>query len=259
MVLVSCLMVTLPVPERRSMLRQSIEAYLRQSHRDRELIVIVDQGAAADRRALVEGIAALGRADIRVDLPAAPLTLGALRNRSVAQAAGEVVCQWDDDDLHHPDRIAAQLAALHASGAQAAILRDVLLFRARERTLRWTNWARTPAGGHPATLIGLRSAVLRYPESGPEAVRGEDLHVLAPLIAAGALHRHADAPHLYVYVSHGANSCGVEHHDSLAERLTISQALLRRREAMVRAGVAPLDFGGSPVSVEGPAGHAFSL
>lgn len=256
---VSCLTVTLPVPGRLSMLRRALEAFLRQSHPDRELIVVVDRGADADRRAVAEAVAGLARADIRLHLPAGALTLGALRNLSVACAAGDMLCQWDDDDLHHPDRIAAQLAALAVSGRDAAILQDVLLYRADARTLRWTNWTQTPVGGHPATLICHRRAAPRYPETGAEAVRGEDLAALLPLAAAGALHRQAGAPHLYVYVSHGANTCDTTHHDHLATTLAISNGLLRRREASLRAGLAGFDFGADPVSVEGSGGHAFRL
>lgn len=256
---VSCLMVTMPVPDRLPMLRRAIDAYLRQSHADRELIVVVDRGAPAARRAVAELVAAPGRPDIRLRLAPAGLTLGALRNLSIASARGELLCQWDDDDLHHPHRIAAQAAALAASGRDAGILEDVLLYREHERTLRWTNWARTPAGGHPATLLCRRQAAPIYPEHGPEAVRGEDLAALLPLAAAGALHRLAGAAHLYVYVTHGANTTDAAHHDRLARTLAISRGLLRRREAMLRAGVAAFDLGPGPVCVADADGAAFSL
>lgn len=252
-------MVTLPVPARLPMLRRAIDAYLRQSHEERELVVVVDRGAQADRRAVAELVAAPGRADVRLHLAPAGLTLGALRNLSVACARGELLCQWDDDDLHHPDRIATQAAALAASGRDAAILADVLLYRERERTLRWTNWAPTPAGGHPATLLCHSRAAPRYPETGPAAARGEDLAALLPLAAAGALHRQAGAAHLYVYVTHGANTTDAAHHAMLAETLAISPGLLRRREAALRAGLAAFDLGPGPVRVEGAGGPAFSL
>lgn len=257
MTLVSCLTVTLPAPARLPMLRRAISDYLRQSHPLRELVVVVDRGAPADRRAVADLVTGFGRADIRLHLPDGAMTLGALRNFSVAQARGDVLCQWDDDDLHHPDRIAMQLQALTRADAGATILQDVLLLRAAERTVRWTNWARTPSGGHPATLLCRRDAGVRYPEHGAEATLGEDLAAVLPLARTGRLHRQADAPHLYAYVTHGANTCEPTHHDRLADTLAISRRLLLRREMQIRAGAAALDLGRA--AVVGPGGHAFTL
>jgi glycosyltransferase involved in cell wall biosynthesis len=175
---VSCLMITLPVAGRRARMLRAIDDYVRQTHADRELVVVVDRAHGGDPEACASAIAALGRDDIRVILPAGASTLGALRNVAVTSAAGHFVCQWDDDDRHHPDRIAAQAAAAHASGCAATILQDVLLLHDAGRSLRWASWARTPAGGHPATLFCRREAVPAYPEIGAAAALGEDLAVL---------------------------------------------------------------------------------
>jgi hypothetical protein len=37
-------------------------------------------------------------------------TPGALRNPSMKSSADAFLCQWDDDDLHHPHRVANQVA-----------------------------------------------------------------------------------------------------------------------------------------------------
>jgi hypothetical protein len=66
-------------------------------------------------------------------------------------------------------------------------------------------------------------------------------------------------PHLYVYVSHGENSYGNDHHEMLAARLGISRALLLRREAQLREGLRPFDFGPGDVTVQGYNGPAFTL
>lgn len=257
MALISCLTVTRPVPERLAMLHRAVTDYLRQSHPLRELVVVVDQGGSADREAVVKLLRDFGRADIRMHLTERPMTLGALRNLSMALARGDFVCQWDDDDLHHPDRIALQLLALTHNDAEATILQDVLLLRTIERSLRWTNWARTPTGGHPATLLVRRDVGLTYPEQGHKATRGEDLAALLPLVAAGRLHRQANAPHLYVYVTHGTNTSEPSHHDRLADTLAISRGLLLRRETQIRAGAPPLALDGA--TMMGPGGHAFTL
>ena len=50
-----------------------------------------------------------------------------------------------------------------------------------------------------------------------------------------------------------------QHHRMLARELAISKALLRRREAQLRAGLAPFDFGPGAVPVQGYNGLAFTL
>ncbi len=254
---VSCLMVTLPVPERLTPMARAIQAYLQQTHPDRELIVVIDQGRPADRAAAASTIAAFARDDIIVVLPDAPMTLGALRNLSVAHASGDAVCQWDDDDLHHPRRIEEQLAAPAAGACAATLLQDVMLYRAADHALYWTNWAATPATGHPGTLLSLRACMPRYPETGPLARLSEDLTLLEMLRSNHEVHALAGAPHLYVYVTHGANISPPDHLAMLKRELSISQRLLQRREAALREGLEP--FGLDGVTVEGSNGPAFIL
>jgi len=45
----------------------------------------------------------------------------------------------------------------------------------------------------------------------------------------------------------------------LARELSLSKALLQRREAQLRAGLAPIDFGPGEVTVAGYNGVAFTL
>jgi hypothetical protein len=44
-------------------------------------------------------------------------TLGTLRGLSLDVATGEIVCQWDDDDCHHPDRILHQVQQMTRQAA----------------------------------------------------------------------------------------------------------------------------------------------
>jgi hypothetical protein len=122
----------------------------------------------------------------------------------------------------------------------------------------WTNWARTEAGGHPATLLCRRDAVPTYPQDGPTARCGEDLAAILTLKQRGALATLADAPCLYIYVAHGANTCSIAHHVMLIETLAISKGLLARRERRLREELRPLGSLG-PVVVAGVNGPAFSL
>jgi hypothetical protein len=247
-------MLTTAAATRLSLVQRSIADWRAQTHSARELVVVLNNAAPDGARALAAHLAALGDPGIRlVELPGAP-PLGAARNASLDAARGAVLCQWDDDDRHHPERLARQLAALEAGGRPAVLLRDVLHWFRDEGTVWSLNWAATPTGGKPASLMVRAEAAPRYY---PHADAGEDLEAALELRAAGALSLLPDAPELLVYVAHGNNLMPPEHQRMLAERLGRSRGLLLRQEAALRAGMAPLDLG--RVAVRGPNGIAFTL
>lgn len=258
-VLVSCLMPALPDPARLEAFRRSVADYCRQTHPRRELVVVLDRGDPVARESMLAHLASLARDDVRVVEPADKLTLGALRNVSVARARGEILCHWDDDDWFHPDRVRAELAELSRTGAQALVLEDVLLYAPAERTLRWTNWRATEPKGLPATLMVRREAALRYPEIGPESCRHEDTAAIRVLQARGGYRTMAGAAYLYVYVSHATNTSGAAHLGMLARELAISRTLLARREAELRDRLRAFDFGPGAVTVCGYNGVAFTI
>ncbi|WP_068078222.1 glycosyltransferase family 2 protein [Novosphingobium lentum] len=258
--MISCLMVTRPTARRIALAKHSIADYCRQTHTDRELVIVVDGTAAPDDvAALSDFVTAQGRPDIRVHLPAVTGRLGALRNLGVALAAGDVICQWDDDDRYHPQRLEAQYARLNAADHEAVYLQEVMQYFPDREALYLTNWRSTPAGGHPGTLMARRTAAIRYPEVGAEAELGEDLAVALALKARGRVGYLGGEAHLHVYVSHGENSWDPGHHAMLARELGVSIALLRRNEASIRSGLAPFAFRADSINVTGHNGIAFRI
>jgi glycosyltransferase involved in cell wall biosynthesis len=257
---ISCLMVTRPVAGRLERIGRSLLGYTEQTHGRRELVVVVDGAAPAPAvRAVKAQIASLGREDIRILQPAGGLTLGALRNLSTSSARGDVLCQWDDDDLYHPERLERQLEALVQSGAEGVCLQEVMQFFPDERSLYCTNWRATPNRAHPGTLMRWRHAPVTYPETGEAARLGEDSDVVMQLQRRGGYGVLAGAPHLHIYVSHGGNSWDQGHHRMLATSLGLSQGLLRRREAVLRDGLSAFDFGPGEVTLRGSNGPAFTI
>lgn len=151
--LVSCIM---PTADRRPFVPEAIACFLGQDYAPRELLIL-DDGADA--------VGDLVPADariryLRID---AGLTLGAKRNRACAEARGEVIVHWDDDDWYPPDRLSRQVAALRdgidVCGSSRVYYRDAAGGRAWEyvysapgrpwvggNTLayRRTAWERTP-------------------------------------------------------------------------------------------------------------------
>jgi len=252
-------MVTLPVPERVTGLRLSVDDFLRQSHPERELIIVMNGGDAATRRLIATIVWQLQRPNVRLIEVPGLLTLGALRNLGLTEGRGSYFCQWDDDDRHHPQRLASQLQGLRKSGARAVCLEEVMQFFPHDRSLFCLNWRATEAKSFPGTLLSEESVQIRYPENGSFSKRGEDLVVVKQLLMQGGFHVLPAAPYLYVYISHGQNTWPKEHHRMLAEKLSLTKGLLKRREATLREGLEPFsDFLGS-ATVCGSNGAAFEL
>ncbi|GLS20951.1 hypothetical protein GCM10007874_39680 [Labrys miyagiensis] len=256
---VSCLMVTLPVPGRLEFAKRSITDFCRQTYPNKMLIVVMNKGVVAIQQALQEYVSGLDRRDINVIVAPANHNLGELRNVSLEAANDDIICQWDDDDMHHPERLEQQITALITSDLEAVYLQDVMQYLPAEQLLYWTNWRATPLAGHPGTLMARKSAGICYPTQGPNARMGEDSAVAQNLIARGRVGYLANAAHLYVYVSHGSNTWNAAHHRMLRDELAISRALVLRREALIREGLRAHNFPADRVGVSGNNGLAFTL
>lgn len=252
-------MVTRPTPERFKYALKSIEDYCRQSWARKTLTVVVDADAGASGEALKSHIADLGRDDIHVVSAQRDLNLGQLRNLSVEAAAGDLVCQWDDDDRYHPDRLHRQARALIDQGLDAVFLRDVMHYFPRLQEMYWTNWRAAPFPALPGSVMARRAAMPLYPTVGEVARLGEDSAVADALAAHGRVGFIEQAAPLYVYVTHGMNTFHAAHHRMLADSLGISRALLLRREALIREGLEPLGLPSGRIRLQGSNGEAFVL
>jgi len=256
---VSCLLVALPDPDRFALFRRSVGAYLGQSYANRELVMVLDQGPA--RQLFCTHINDLGRSDIRVYLPDAQLSLGSLRNYGLECVRGDYFCQWDDDDISHPNRLERQLQSLVDDGAVACYLQDVLHFFVDAREVYWTNWCHTPTGCHQATLLCRSDMAVRYPDSGPrpEARSGEDDVFCRQLLTQHKVSIVKGQPELYLYVYHGLNAMGPAHHSMLATSLAVSKGRIARHKQPLCIALRDLGISSPSVTVVSREGAVFSF
>ena len=187
--LISCLMVThghlFPA-------RFAIQTYLRQTYAARELVIVCDS-PAAELRAHVE---ALGDSSIRF-VQVRRGTLGELRNASLEAARGELVAQWDDDDLYHPQRLELQARALaEAPGAAAHFLSRWFLWWPARRLL-----ALSAQRVWEGSMLARRTRLPSY----PSASLGEDSPFVRTLFAAHP-NVQSDVPEVYCYASTAATA-----------------------------------------------------
>lgn len=196
MPLVSCLMVT---RDRAARAQRAIRCFQAQTYPARELVILDD----GEDDALADWIAS--QRDDRIQyhrLPTGTTPLGALRNRSVALASGDYVCQWDDDDLYDPARIETQMILLRALDAEACLLSRWLIWWPLQERLAVS----TPRLWE-GSLLCAKARLTPYPET---LRRGEDTPVIERLIASSRVVL-LDQPRLYLYVVHQDNTFDPAH------------------------------------------------
>lgn len=198
--LVSCIM---PTAGRPDFVLQSLRYFERQGYPHRELI-IVDDGAGGGElaRRLPED------PRVRYLQPSGRPTIGAKRNLAVAQARGEILVHWDDDDWYAPDRLSAQIAPILAGDADVTALATGVVFDLD----RWTFWRCTPAL-HRRMFVGdVHGGTLAYRRRLAEQTRypnrslAEDAVFLRRALARGARLRRLDNADRFIYLRHGTNS-----------------------------------------------------
>jgi glycosyltransferase involved in cell wall biosynthesis len=231
---ISCLTITL---NRLVLLKEAVRCYCRQTYPNRELIIVTD-GTPQYRQAIDDYIRWLGRADIYpVYMAESGQPLGVLRNIALDVAKGTIVCQWDDDDLNHPERLERQFECMNSVGAEACCFTDQLQFFYRQRVLYWADWR--GAGHHateqliPGTLMARREVCLRYPETGPLSTTGEDSVLLAQIAAERTVAPFSEAGYLNVYCYHGANAYPEVHHRRIATSAGQSADFLRHKKTIL--------------------------
>ncbi len=257
--LISCLMVT---RDRLRLAKAAITSFALQTHPNRELVIVTD-GDERYRDALARFVAAAGIEGVRVVVPdQADLPLGQLRNIAIAEARGTIVCQWDDDDYSHPERLAVQAHYMAAQDAGACLLTDHLQLIERDRILYWVDWT---DGGRfqgqdqlaPGTLMMAREIAPAYPEDGPFARRGEDSVLLAALFdSVPVAHLHGQGQ-LWLYTYHGANTFPEEHHRRLSA-FSAPRAVLAERADAISDALAHMPVP-RPAVIAGRDGVAFAI
>ena len=211
--MVSCLMVT--QDGREQTCAESIAGFSRQSCPDKELVIVHD-GTNRFHSDISNIVDRYRDCEIRMYQQRPGLSLGVLRNISIQHARHPLVCQWDDDDYYHPERLARQLACLRESGSDFCFLTDQLHLFTQQRYLFWDDWSveNYPGNLIQGTIFGKKALIGEYPD-----VRiGEDTEITFRLINAGyKIAQLAEFGWLYIYTYNGDNAWDLEHHKAISQ------------------------------------------
>lgn len=194
--LISCLCLS---QNRVPMLRRAVACFQAQSYAARELLIVYRSNDHVTR----DYVASLDDARIRgVEAPAdGQIQVGGLRNIAVAASRGEYVATWDDDDWSAPERLQLQMETIREHQRPACVLHRCQIYDMA--TLR--AFISTPYMWQ-MSMVCKRSVLPEYPNQ----MRGEDRHVVDLLLHSHQLIQ-LERPDLYIYVYHGANTCGRAH------------------------------------------------
>ena len=246
--------VTITQPGRARLLSEAVADFSAQTFADRELLIVHDGDAsfAAEISALIARTPS--SAPIRVVQVGNDTKppLGALRNTAIDAAAGGWICQWDDDDRYHPERLAEQWTAMQSQGAAFCFLVDQLHWFEGSSELFWVDWQTEtyPMNFVQGSLLARCDVLPRY----PALARGEDTPLCWDIVR-GAEHGHYKIARLrgagwsYVYRHHGGNAWDEAHHRAIATvrtmtppRLHAQLYVLQQKLAEYRPGFPALNM-----------------
>lgn len=196
---VSCLTVT---ADRKHLMRRSVKCFQNQTYPNKQLVIIDDGDQDLD-----DILASLAADQVKyIKLEKKPEnTLGKLRNRSLEEADGEFLVQWDDDDWYHPERITTQAKSLK-DGYDACCLSGALMHLDEEPYMHHPYVGYLP-DGIPGSIMHRANADIRYPHTR----RAEDTVYLNEWMEKKYLQLPNDYSHLFIRCYHGNNTWEKNH------------------------------------------------
>lgn len=204
--------------------KKAISHFLSQTYKNKEMVVVT-QGSMENNMQIRQLTESHG---IIFVAASQDLTLGAMRNLSIELTTGDVICQWDDDDYYHPERLATQYKFLRCGGIASLYTQHLKLFK-NSKKMYWVDYKRGTEDylevveKFPYKRFLNGSIMFRkryfhefknflYPESGDQSNKEEDLNVLQRLIQIGNVCE-VNEGYQYVYVYHGDNTYELKHHE----------------------------------------------
>ena len=196
---VSCLMVT---ANRRNLAARAVECFLNQTYQHKELVIIDD--GDEDYTPILSKIPKEQLNYIRLEKEP-DFVLGKLRNRSLDEASGDFLVQWDDDDWYHPDRIQIQ-ANLLIQGYDSCCLSAALMHLDTDEFIEHPYIGYLP-NGIPGSIMHKKDDSIRYPET----KRAEDTVYLQEWMKKKYVKLSSEYNHLFLRAYHGNNTWEKEH------------------------------------------------
>lgn len=247
--MISCLMVT---KYDIGTFSKAIRSYVNQTWQEKELVVVFEktQPYSSEKTKIANSIGA------KIILAEEGLKIGDLRNIAMDNATGDIVLQWDDDEINHPSRIKIQAEKLLSEDAYACFLEDRVHHYQKEKSLYIENGAYSFClNGHikqhcPGTLMMLNNKEFRYSSRN----WGDDIEIMKNIAKQKKITTVKSMACLYVYSYHGENTTSYQSHKTLTAKTCYGHQQILDMESDIRRNLKVLGVGEgcAVMSVDGP-------
>lgn len=202
--LISCICVTRKRPV---LLSRAIGCFLKQTYYNKELIVLYEDDDM-QTGTMLKNLPLPASIKVFKIKGSVQQKLGTLRNIAIEKSSGEWICQWDDDDWYHDERLTAQFSRINETRLPANvmdqwIMADITSGRFYMSCKR--NWEGSILFSR--TLLN----VAHY----PNLRRGEDSVFVEEITKKGLMSTTQNKAWLYIYCFHAKNTFGIRHFNNL--------------------------------------------
>lgn len=232
---ISCLTIT--QLNRIKLLERSIYSYSIQTMDLKfcELIIVHHDGTEGNTA--IYNLLTKYKVDAKVfSVPKYPL--GKLRNLSIEFATGDLLCQWDDDDFYHPERLNVQSTPFFNSSVVATTLSSQLYLFYENRDLFIRDGAKEGIHG---TIMFRNGLGLRYENN---FIKGEDSALIKEILKINndGIFCINNRPEIFVRTYHGKNTWKFTHHYDRLKKQAYSYSWLLENEMIIRQWLKELEI-----------------
>ena len=175
---ISCICVTRGKP---LMLKRAISCFTAQSYPFKELIIVYEDDDVGTVEMLKE-----------------------LRNIGIKASNGEFICQWDDDDWYHENRLTLQYTISMENNYKGSVMTQWLVYNTIDKQAFISN-ERVWEG----SVLCKKKVLQGVPYENKSM--GEDSATINSLLEKDHIYLIKSMPGLYIYIYHGSNTWNFEH------------------------------------------------
>lgn len=200
--MISC--ITITQKNRLPFLKKSIEYFLNQTYKDKELVIGITR---SDLSLLSNLNQYTNKPNIRFIELNDNISLGEKRNILISKSSGDYISIWDDDDYHSPERLEKQYNYCIEKNIDGCTLSSLIIYSQSHDEVK-LSFERIY--GWEGSLLCKKSIIGKYEDINC----GEDTPMVEYIFKNNNLKTYFN-PELYVYILHNSNTSDIRHIENM--------------------------------------------